>query len=249
MPDVTKDALEYVVGLAPGARTDLSDGPVFDKPVFRPPHPLVDPLPDPLKLLTLRSLAQYAASGVEAVNPEAAHFLHVEPQRVSFVSTLSDFHRKREVLAVASFFPACDQYINKWISLEDAIIGLLAEFDASGDRDAVIAALKAVKREDTEIHEDNGIGQQVTARAGVALVTMLSVPNPVSLAPFRTFPEVTQPLSLFALRLKDGPQVVLKQADGSRWQVEAAASIGTYLSNALKSSAPDGSATLPSIIY
>lgn len=251
MTDQTKDALEYVVSLAPAAKTALADGSeVFDKQVFRAPHPLVEPLPEPLKLLTLRSLAQYASGGGEATLPDASHFLAVEPQKVSLVSTLSDFHRKREVLAVATFAPGCAAYIDKWISLEDAIIGLLAEFDATGDRDAVISALKAVKREDTEIHEDDGIGQQVTAKAGVQLVTMLSVPNPVKLAPFRTFAEVTQPLSLFALRLRGdagGPMVLLKQADGSRWQVEAAANIGAFLTNFLKSSGTEGA--LPQVIF
>jgi hypothetical protein len=248
MTDLNKDALEYVVGLAPAAKTVLADTTeVFDKPVYRAPHPLVEPLPAPLQLLTLRSLAQYASGGGEATLPDAGHFLHVEPQKVSLVSTLSDFHRKREVLAVATYTPGSAQYIDKWISLEDAIIGLLAEFDATGDRDAVIAALKAVKREDTEIREDDGIGQKVTAMAGVQLVTMLAVPNPVTLAPFRTFPEVAQPPSLFALRLKDGPMVLLKQADGSRWQVEAAANIGQFLTNALKSSGTEGS--LPQVIF
>jgi hypothetical protein len=249
MTDITEEgALRYVVDLAPAAKTILSDTTeVFDKPVYRAPHPLVEPLPEPLKLLTLRSLAQYAAGGGESVLPEAWHFLHVEAQRVRFLSTLSDFHRKREVLAEATFTPAVAQYINTWIPLEDAIIGLLAEFDQSGDRDAVIAALKAVKREDTEIHEDDGIGQQVTARAGVQLVTMLAVPNPVKLAPFRTFPEVAQPLSLFALRLKDGPMVLLKQADGAQWMVEAAANIGAFLTNAMKSSGTEGA--LPQVIF
>ncbi len=111
----------------------------------------------------------------------------------------------------------------------------------------MIAALKAVKREDTQIHEDDGIGQQVTAKAGVQLVQMLAVPNPVTLSPFRTFAEVAQPASLFALRLKDGPMVLLKQADGSRWQVEAAANIGAFLTNALKSSGTEGA--LPQVIF
>jgi hypothetical protein len=254
-------ALQYVVQLAPANLHQLPDIPqlptgtnlVFDKPVYRPDDPSPLPRAAPLGLLTLRSLAQFATDNVDGVDL-AKQVIHVEgPCKVSYCSPVAGFHRQREVLAHVTFTPGSAQYIDKWLKLEDAIIGLIAEFSGDGDsnqRQAVIDALKAVKIENAGIHEDDGISQQVTAMVGASLVKTASIPNPIALAPFRTFPEVAQPLSLFVLRLRDGnggPEVLLKQADGSRWMVEAAANIGTFLTNALKSSGTEGA--LPQVIF
>lgn len=250
-----KEALEYIAKLAAANRTDLPDvlgeSTVFDKPVFRAPLPTAPPTAKALPLLTLRSLVQFVARGLESLDPAAAHFLHVEPWKVSYLSTLSDFHRQREEIVSAIFTPSCGPYIDKWLPLEDAIIGLMAEFSDTGTRAAVIELLRNVKHENTEIREDSGAAQNVKIQAGIHLVELAKVPNPVTLAPFRTFAEVEQPESLFALRLRQtgsGPEVLLKQADGSGWEVVAAERIGSFLVNALKSSGA-AEAGLPLVIY
>lgn len=60
------------------------------------------------------------------------------------------------------------------------------------------------------------------------------MPNPVYLAPYRTFREVTQPLSPFVLRMKQGregglPTVALFEADGGKWKLDAIAFIRDFL--------------------
>lgn len=74
----------------------------------------------------------------------------------------------------------------------------------------------------------------MTARSGIARVEEISVPNPVFLAPFRTFREITQPLSPFVLRMKQGregglPTVALFEADGGKWKLDAIQFIRDYL--------------------
>jgi len=49
---------------------------------------------------------------------------------------------------------------------------------------------------------------------GVAAVENINLPNTVTLKPFRTFAEVSQPESEFVLRLKEGNRVGLFEADG-----------------------------------
>ena len=73
------------------------------------------------------------------------------------------------------------------------------------------------------------MSQRVTAKTGVATVGNANVPNPVALKPFRTFVEVGQPESEFILRLKEGAQVGLFQADGGAWELNAMANIAEYL--------------------
>ena len=80
---------------------------------------------------------------------------------------------------------------------------------------------------------DDGVTQRVTARAGVARVEVVDLPNPVTLRPFRTFMDIAQPASLFVLRIKadkdDGPICALYEADGGSWKNDAIATIKAYL--------------------
>ena len=59
-----------------------------------------------------------------------------------------------------------------------------------------------------------------------------AVPNPVTLAPFRTFRDVAQPASLFVLRVQGGgetPNVALFEADGGAWRLAAIENIKKWL--------------------
>ena len=82
---------------------------------------------------------------------------------------------------------------------------------------------------------DNGVSQQtVTTAGGVVLVGTAPVPNPVTLAPYRTFREIEQPESLFVLRMRTGkdgekPTAALFEADGGSWKLEAIKRIAAYL--------------------
>ena len=74
----------------------------------------------------------------------------------------------------------------------------------------------------------------MTARAGIALVTEVKVPNPVTLRPYRTFMEVEQPAISCVFRLRQGPMLSLHEADGGLWRLEAIKSIKAYLDAAME---------------
>lgn len=82
---------------------------------------------------------------------------------------------------------------------------------------------------------DDGVTQTVTAKQGVAFVQEVAVPNPVTLAPYRSFPEISQVESEFVLRVRAGrsegelPTIALFEADGGRWQLEAVRRVKDYL--------------------
>jgi hypothetical protein len=83
-------------------------------------------------------------------------------------------------------------------------------------------------------HTDDGMTQRVTARAGVARVEQVDLPNPVELRPYRTFMDIEQPASKFVLRIKadkdSGPKCALFEADGGAWKNTAIATIRKWLS-------------------
>jgi hypothetical protein len=96
-----------------------------------------------------------------------------------------------------------------------------------------------IKEENVRQTGDDGVTQTVTAKSGIARVEDVSVPNPVHLAPFRTFREVSQPLSPFVLRMKQGregglPTVALFEADGGKWKLDAIQFIRDYLAGKIE---------------
>jgi len=80
---------------------------------------------------------------------------------------------------------------------------------------------------------DDGVSQSITVKGGVARRENVEVPNPVILAPYRTFPEIEQPESRFIFRMRTGPQAALYEADGGAWRNEAMARIKDWLEEQL----------------
>lgn len=95
-------------------------------------------------------------------------------------------------------------------------------------RDTLVQLISTVTTENGVSLADDGMTQRVTARSGISLVKQVSVPNPVVLAPYRTFIEVEQPKSPFVFRIRqtgDEVQTALFAADADAWKREAIANI------------------------
>lgn len=216
--------------VVPAADFDLT---FFDKPVHRAPGPVAPPLAKPLGLSTLRSFADYLIGNVDELDL-SSHLIHVvDPARVELVSKLELFHRRREPVLVAYYVSGAEAVVDKWLDLETAVISLMALFTEQGDRSEVLNVIKSISRDNAELRDDNGLSQAVTIKQGIVTKAVKATPNPVTLAPFRTFPEIAeQPTSLFVLRLKeiDGAiSVLLKPADGSLWKVQASQAVAECL--------------------
>jgi hypothetical protein len=243
-----REALEYVARtLAPAAKYFVPVGEeeytYFDRAVHRPPHPTAPPQAAALKVSTLKALTDYLGTNVDGLDLKD-YLIHVaSPTAVHLVSRLEAFHRRREPILTAECAPAAAQAVDRWMSLDEAILNLMALFQPTGDHAYVLDLLKKVTGEGLEVREDSGYSQQVTVTSGVHLKDRVTVKNPLALAPFRTFAEIEgQPLSLFVLRVQQGPQVLLKTADGHRWKVDAVQAIATYLER-------NRSGNVPAIIY
>ena len=77
--------------------------------------------------------------------------------------------------------------------------------------------------------------QGVTVRKNLVSVENTTMPNPVTLRPFRTFTEVEQPASRFVFRAqdKDGMHFMLVESDGGAWRSEAMANIKQFMQEAV----------------
>lgn len=82
--------------------------------------------------------------------------------------------------------------------------------------------------------DDNGMTQTVQVKKGIALAAREQVRPIVNLRPYRTFLEVEQPESAFLIRVREGMQVGIIEADGGMWKIEARRNIAAYLEKELK---------------
>lgn len=123
-----------------------------------------------------------------------------------------------------------DQYMER----ENFNVSLLTDFEDSGDRADVLACIGRLSSSTVTEGADDGITQSASIRQGVQRSMTVDIKNPVTLTPYRTFPEATQPESGFVLRLKSGqregemPTVALFECDGSMWKNQAIENIKLY---------------------
>lgn len=235
-------AVEQLVGLSrkPGMVGDFivspNDWSVMD------PASLVKPGPTAktLGVSTLGSLRDYLAANRDKVDVNAIVVHVVSPTSVHVLGPLDARARVRETFLSAACVDMTDGFLGKFMSLEEFLVGLQVRFADADDRKRVLGLLSNVKHETVKSALDDGVTQIVQARAGVALVSDVAVPNPVLLCAFRTFRDVVQPSSLFVLRVQSGrqgglPEVGLFEADGGAWRLTAVERVKGWLTDALQS--------------
>lgn len=201
---------------------------------IRVSQPPAEPEAETLFVHSLDALADFI-KGLPGEEVEGA-FVHVEgPDVVRLVGPLKGRHRQREVLVAANL--AYDPFVfDQWHDLESFRIQLLSMFDQHfGSAEALIELCSQIKKGHEITDSDDGTTQRVTVRSGLELVDRETVPNPVRLAPFRTFPEIDpQPASPFVLRFREQPQTggiaaALFESDAGRWRLDALKDIADYL--------------------
>lgn len=187
-----------------------------------------NPKPAKVKVKSLTAIIDYLTSNVDDLSMEGI-IIHVEDHETVWVmSRLHSNHREREFYMVAKAEPP-EIRLNSFTDRESFNIILQSRFADVADRADVLRSIAKMRYENEVKMEDDGITQTVASKAGVALVREDQIPNPVRLAPFRTFSEIEQPISPFILRVDDKCNVGLFEADGGAWKNKAMQSIKNYL--------------------
>jgi len=206
------------------------------------------PSPAPLVLASLTGLVEYLRANRDGLTL-ADLVCHVAgPSLVTVYDRLDGeeelFRRRAYVSASLERLGVESFPFNRYVDHEAAIVGLQVHFLPTAELTSVLSFLASIKESTVRETVDDGYAQEVTARAGVALVANVKVDNPVTLQPWRTFREVQQPASKFILRLRSGaagekPTVALFEADGGMWKLEAVKRIADWISDGLKLNAAD----------
>lgn len=230
--DMTREALQYIVGLKKAEVIEIAGEKYTDREVYRVDQEL---RAEPIKMGTLTGLVDYVKAGIDDMAPRML-VQAVSPTSVRLVSML-DSDRKREVLVQVDASVPDFEY-GRYMEKEKFIISMQAKFLPGADRDLLLRFAGTVKDESVAEYGDNGVSQKATIRTGISTVGDAVVPNPVVLCPFRTFVEVAQPESSFVFRMRQsegrGVECAVFEADGGAWRNAAMDRIKQYLKEQLK---------------
>lgn len=228
------DAVNAIAGLAQKGQeigtliTEVAGHTMSTVPLH---HVAPKPEPEPAVLAfgSLQSLADYVRENRDALDLTKC-VLHVAgPTSVRLLGPLTGEKRQRFTYAAASCRNLMDQWVGQYHGQEDFVVAMQSRFTPEMDRAAVLQVVSKLKEEQALETEDDGISQRANVRAGVHLAAQVTVPNPVKLAPFRTFREVEQPASSFVLRVTKGPRCALFEADGGAWELAAVDAVAVWL--------------------
>lgn len=220
-----RDALEFLAESGETEVLEINGQQYATRQIYK----VAEPTPAPLTVRSLSGLVDYLKSEFDAQAPLLVHV--VSPTQVNVTTSYNnDFARKR-IIEAEALLP--DYRYGAYYETEDFIIKLQSGFTKAGDRASLLKVVGNIKEENVRQTGDDGVSQSVTAKVGVATVEEVKVPNPVTLAPYRTFVEVEQPSSPFVFRMKTGPSAALFEADGGAWRIAAIGAVASYLSEEL----------------
>ena len=225
--DMTRDALQYVVGLKTAEVLDINGGKYVDKNVHRVDKEL---RASAIQMNTLTSLVDYLKAGVDSMADKMLVQV-VSPMKVRVLSMLDADRKREELVDVEAMIP--DFEYGRYMGNERFIIALQSKFIANDDRALLLQFAGTVKDESIAQYGDDGVTQKATIKTGITSVGDAVVPNPVKLRTFRTFIEVEQPESAFVFRMRQaeghGVECAIFEADGGAWKNAAMKSIKEYL--------------------
>ena len=227
---INKEALEYLVelGIKEDPIVDLSQGTFTKERLTR----VTVPKAETLTVSTLTGLIDYIKSNIDTL-PEKLLIQVKSHNEVALYSPLNIDRDREEYIRVEAILPNNVVY-DRFLSTEQFNIMLQSSFVDVGTKSTLLKYTGLVQDETVKTTGDDGVSQQVTVKTGVASVGQAIVPNPVELAPYRTFPEVDQPISKFIFRMQEGPKAAIFEADGGAWRNKAILNIKGYLQEELK---------------
>ncbi len=230
-----KEFAQYLVSLKDNKTYDIHGDTYSDRELVRV-EPHID-RPVCLSVTGLDSIVKLVRNELDMFE-NLPVFIRVDgADRVSVFTTYDD------VMCRDSLYTAkCDVpgFRDGFREHEKAIIELRSRFVPGEGVDYLLDLLSRVSKDNGVTTRDNGVSQEVEARQGISLKTMVQVKPRVSLRPYRTFLEVEQPESEFLLRLDDEGNVGLFKADGGMWQQTAKASIAAWFEEKLAGEIADG---------
>lgn len=200
--------------------------------------PAALPLPKTYEFSSLDGLAKMIrkehSNITEACKTSDVLYINVMSPTNVCVSTGVDEYNRRAYLYHVGYEFSKKWTGASWFEHEEAMIVLRSQFIKNEGTEYLLDFLSRVSDENSVSSDDNGMTQTVQVKKGIALAAREQVKPIVNLRPYRTFLEVEQPESAFLVRVREGIQVGIIEADGGMWRIAARRSIVAYLEKELK---------------
>lgn len=225
-----KAAIEKIVSLAAPSVIDV-DGRKFSNGEFEEVRPLKF-YPKYLPLSGLDSVVKMTREEAVPTYPDQKIYLQVSGYNTVSVFTEYDEEKRRADLYLAK--ADVPGFREGFRDREEMVIQLRSLFLQTTETAYLLDLISRMTDDEKVTTRDNGVTQMVEAKKGVALKETVEIRPRVKLTPFRTFLEVEQPESEFLLRIRDGGEIGLFEADGGAWKLVAKRSIVAYLDAQLK---------------
>ena len=222
-----RTGIEKIVELAAPNVQEIDGRTYTDKRII----PVERPRVETLELTTLNSL-------VKLIQEESIDYITPLIVQVSSYDAVEVFagiqaaDRKRENPYCCKAETVHIQFDQK-LDYESMMIALKSKFVQTPELLELVKLLGSITEQSSAQVSDDGFSQNVVVRKGIALKDNKTINPIVKLKPYRTFAEIDQPESEFLLRLSDGANVALYEADGGAWKLEARKRIADYLREAL----------------
>lgn len=235
-----REALQYLVSLAPPTLFPI-DGKMYSSKGLTEvePEQYLPPTIPQIKVHTLTGLGDLISNDLDAQfkgDVGRNYAIHIDNFNkvsvVALVSDATDYTANRQVVIEATPVEFQPFEFGRWMTQEDFVISARARFCDTPDLTEVLNLASTLTNEAILTSEDNGFTQKATAKAGLKQKENVTIKPVVSLAPFRIFPEVPQPISPFVFRAKvenEVPKLALFEADGGKWKNDAIKAIAQYL--------------------
>ena len=241
--DLTREALEFIQGMGGPSLVECEGEYYTDKSLTRIPK---FKYPEELRVSTLSSMLDYIESNLDSLREDAGRFIiHVSsPTTVKLISELDNDMKRRQIMIAQAVLP--DIYIGQYIEREQFQIQLASCFEnaeeLNTDNALLLNLISNVQAGTISSYSDSGMSQKATIIKGILNEKQdVKIPNPVTLAPYRTFIDIMQPASAFIFRMKDrecgdNEKAIycgLWEADGGAWKIQAVNNIKEYFRNEL----------------
>lgn len=189
------------------------------------------PMPRCIELTGLDSICKMVRNETEHIGLQI--FIQVKDYHsVSVFTTLDEDEDRLYLYKCAADTPAVTT--DRFMAYEKAVIELRSLYIPNEGTKYLLQLLSSISNESKVTSTDNGVTQQVEARSGIALNSMVKIEPRVTLQPFRTFIEVEQPASEFLLRISERGEIGFFPADGGVWKLEATRNVAAYFEDKLK---------------
>ena len=187
--------------------------------------------PDVFEAFSLSGLVDFIKTDVDGMFSEKdyRHTVRVvNTRKVEVLTPMYGYYKERDVVA------KCDALVpdipfGKFMDVDEFQIMLQSRFEDSTNRALVLQLSGSLRSEQSNQIADDGVSQKVTIKRGVATADDVTVKNPVTLRPLRTFYEVEQPESPFILRFNENANAALFEGDGGAWKLRAVENIRSWL--------------------